>query len=75
MAFEKFVYKRSFITDFINNKETDEVALYTKFYVCIFITLIFYGLSFAASIGIFYLKNYLIDEVFTFNDSNYLSIK
>ena len=75
MAFEKFVFKRSFITDFINNKETDEKALYSKFYFCIFITLVFYALSFGASIGLFILKNYLIDDVFTFNDSNYLSIK
>ena len=75
MAFEKFIYKRSFITDFINNKETDEKLLYRKFYFSIFLTIILYGLSFGASIGLFILKNYLIDEVLTFNDFNYISIK
>ena len=63
LNFKNFTYKRSLVDDFLNNKANQTDKQSRKFLVAIFVTFLFYGVSFGISIGLFYLKDFIIEKI------------
>lgn len=61
IGFNSFNYKRSLFDDFINNKSQFTKKTRAKIFAAMLITLLCYGVSFGLMIGVFYLKNYILD--------------
>ena len=76
MDFKNYNYERSLIDDFINNKKTKNRSNIIKLILSIIFTLFLLCISFAISIGFFYLKNYFVNTVFKNNtDNNIINFK
>ena len=69
LDFKNYKYKRSLTDDFVNSKQPHYTKIYSKLILAMFITLVCYGVSFGASLGIFYLKSVTVNSL---NDENWI---
>ena len=61
--FKNAVIVRSLADDFVNSKEANYTRVYLRLFAVVVLTILCYGVSFAATIGLFYLKDYTVEHL------------